>query len=104
MTLFDLNPKETPDALFGRDEELDKIARLVNEGRWTAVLGPRMVGKTSLIRAAAKRFRRPTVYVSLWGAVGTRGFIDAVVQGVNANRTLLGKIRARVRGLEGLSV
>src|SRR5215471_7717232 len=103
MSLFDLNPKDSPDALFGRAEELDKLARLVNEGRWTAVLGPRMVGKTSLIRAAAKRFRRPTVYISLWGAVGTLGFIEAVVQGLNANRTVLGKIRARIRGVEGLS-
>jgi AAA+ ATPase superfamily predicted ATPase len=104
MSLFDLNPKETPDALFGREGELKKLTRLVDEGRWTAVLGPRMVGKTSLIRAAAKRFRRPTVYVSLWGAVGTRGFIDAFVQGLNANRTILGKIKARVRGLEGLTI
>jgi AAA+ ATPase superfamily predicted ATPase len=104
MPLFDLNPKESPNALFGREEELAKLTRLVDEGRWTAVLGPRMVGKTSLVRAAAKQFRRPTVYVSLWGAVGTRGFIDAFVQGLNANRTLVGKIRARVRGLEGLTI
>src|SRR5580693_6846546 len=104
MPLFDLNPKESPDALFGREAELVKLARMVNAGRWTAVLGPRMIGKTSLIRAAAKRFRRPTVYVSLWGAVGTGGFIKAFVQGLNANRTILGTIRSRVRGIEGLSI
>jgi AAA+ ATPase superfamily predicted ATPase len=104
MPLFDLHPKESPATLFGREEELAKLSRLINAGRWTAVLGPRMVGKTSLIRAASKGFRRPTVYVSLWGAVGTRGFIDAFVQGLNANRTLLGRIRGRARDLEGLSI
>lgn len=104
MPLFDLSPKDTPDALFGRAAELDQLARLVNEGRWAVVLGPRMVGKTSLIKAAARRIHRPVVYVNLWGATGIRGFIDAFVLGLNSNRRLLGRIRGRLRGLEGVSI
>lgn len=104
MALFDLTPKDSPEELFGREQELAQLVRLVSAGRWVAVLGPRMVGKTSLVRAAAKRVNRQTVYVSLWGATGARGFVEAIAHGINANRTLLGRIRARVRSIEGLSI
>jgi uncharacterized protein len=104
MPLFDLSPKESPATLFGREAELEQLARLVNAGRWAVVLGPRMVGKTSLIRAAAKRIDRTVVYVNLWGATGTSGFINAFVLGLNSNRSLLGRIRGRIRNLEGISV
>lgn len=104
MTLFDLRPKDSPEALFGRDEELKRLTRLVAAGRWTVVLGPRMVGKTSLIRAATKRLRRRVVYVNLWGVSGTAGFVDAFAHGISSNQSLLGKIRAQLRRIEGVSV
>ena len=44
MPLFDLPPKETPRTLFGRETELATLTRLVHEGRWSVILGPRMVG------------------------------------------------------------
>ena len=49
MPLFGLNPKESPKELFAREKELDELVRLVEAKRWVALLGPRMVGKTSLI-------------------------------------------------------
>ena len=104
MPLFDLNPKESPDSLFGRGEELDQLVRLVNQGRWVAVLGPRMVGKTSLVKAAIQRVDRPAIYVNLWGAKGTLGFLNAFVHGLNTNRGLLSRVRAVLRRVEGLSI
>jgi hypothetical protein len=44
MPLFDLSPKDSTASRFGREEELRQRARLVHEGRWAIVLGPRMVG------------------------------------------------------------
>lgn len=57
MPLFNLNPKESAKIVFGRESELDELAHLIKARRWAAVLGPRMVGKTCLIKA---------VYVNLW--------------------------------------
>src|SRR5580693_7365421 len=104
MGLFDLNPKDSAKFLFGRSSELDQLARLVNAGRWVAVLGPRMVGKTSLVKAASERIDRRSIYVNLWGASGTLGFMEAFVSGLNSSGTVLSKIRGRLRTLEGISV
>jgi predicted AAA+ superfamily ATPase len=49
LPLFNLNPKEFPRELFGREKGLDELVRLVKARRWIAILGPRMIGKTSLI-------------------------------------------------------
>lgn len=52
MSLFNLNPKEIPRELFGSEKELDELVRLVKARRWIVILGPRTVGKISLIKAA----------------------------------------------------
>jgi len=57
LPLFDLNPKESPKELFAREKELDELVRLVEARRWVALLGPRMVGKTSLIKVANVRLK-----------------------------------------------
>lgn len=104
MPLFDLPPKDSSKALFGRERELDELVRLVDAGRWVVVLGPRMVGKTSLLKAANRRFRRPAIYVNLWGARGTLGFVNAVVQGLNASRSLVSRLRGALRRIDGISL
>jgi uncharacterized protein len=104
MALFDLGPKDSPEALFGRAAELVQLTRLVDAGRWTAVLGPRMVGKTSLAKAATRRGKRPVVYVNLWGARGTQGLLDAFVHGLNANPTLSDRLRHSFERVDGISI
>lgn len=104
MPLFDLNPKDSPAELFGRDRELADLVRLVDAGRWAVVLGPRMVGKTSLIKAATRRISRPSIYVNLWGARGTLGFVNAFVHGLNSSGSLLTKIRSAIHRVEGVSL
>jgi hypothetical protein len=81
LPLFSLNPKETPKELFGREEEIGELTRLIKAKRWIAILGPRMVGKTSLIKAANKKLEGTgikAVYVNLWGARGTHGLLNAL--------------------------
>ncbi|MGI0132887.1 MAG: AAA family ATPase [Thermoplasmata archaeon] len=104
MPLFDLNPKDTPRALFGRVPELDQMSRLIREGRWVAVLGPRMVGKTSLVKAVLREVDRPAIYVNLWGARGTLGFLNAFVHGLNTSRSLLSRVRSSLRRIEGVTL
>jgi AAA+ ATPase superfamily predicted ATPase len=102
--LFDLTPKDSPEALFGREKELAELIRLIEAGRWVTVLGPRMVGKTSLIKAARAILDRQTVYVNLWGAKGLQGLLNALVQSINSSMSLSRKIRDAAGRIEGLSV
>jgi AAA+ ATPase superfamily predicted ATPase len=102
--LFDLTPKESPEALFGREKELDELARLIKAGRWVAVLGPRMVGKTSLIKAAKAKLDRQAVYVNLWGAKGVQGLLSALVQSINSSKGLTQRIKEATARIEGLSI
>lgn len=102
--LFDLNPKESPKELFGREEELDELVRLLKARRWVAVLGPRMVGKTSLVKVANTRIDQNAVYLNLWGAKGTQGLLNALVHGLNSSRGMLQKVKDGIERIEGLSV
>ena len=107
LPLFDLNPKESPKELFGRDKELDELVRLIKARRWVAVLGPRMVGKTSLIKVANKSLETAgikAVYVNLWGAKRTQGLLNALAHGLNSSKGLLQKIRESVGRIEGVSL
>jgi uncharacterized protein len=104
MTLFDLQPKGNPDDLFGRDQELEQLRRLIEARRWAVVLGARMVGKTSLVRAVTSQLKRPVAYVNLWGISGTVGFVEAFAASINSNRSLLSRLRTGLRSIEGISV
>jgi AAA+ ATPase superfamily predicted ATPase len=102
--LFDLNPKESPRELFGREEELDELVRLLKARRWVAVLGPRMVGKTSLVKVANTRIDQNAVYLNLWGVKGTQGLLNALVHGLSSSRGLLQKVKDGMERIEGLSI
>ena len=64
--LFDLAPKERLKDLFDRKEEYGELSRLIRSGRWVAVLGKRMTGKTSLVKTFAHE--NNGIYVNLLGA------------------------------------
>ncbi|WP_157868095.1 AAA family ATPase [Pyrococcus abyssi] len=59
---FDQRPRTLPEQLFGREEEVEKLFRALEAGSWVAVLGPRMVGKTSLALAGANEFAKENGY------------------------------------------
>ena len=48
--IFDTRPKATRDLVFGRDGEINEVERLLNNGFWPVILGPRRVGKTTIMR------------------------------------------------------
>lgn len=107
LSLFNLNPKESPRELFGREKEIDELVRLVKARRWVALLGPRMVGKTSLAKVANVRLEKSgvrAVYVNLWGAKGTHGLLSALARGLNDEKSILQKIKDAIDRVEGVSV
>ena len=104
MRLFDLAPKESAQTLFGRDEELRELTRLLAARRWVAILGARMVGKTSLAKVALKRLKLRGAYVNLWGVQSLQGMLEALLRGINESGGLLAKIRDSARRVRGLTV
>jgi AAA+ ATPase superfamily predicted ATPase len=107
LSLFNLNPKETPRELFGREEEIEELIRLVRARRWVALLGPRMVGKTSLIKATNTKLEKTgirAIYVNLWGTKGTHGLLSALADGINHEKTIAQKIRGVAQKIEGMSL
>ncbi|AWR99853.1 AAA family ATPase [Metallosphaera hakonensis] len=79
--IFDVKPKESQKELLFRDEEVRKLTGLMEAGIWTVVMGPRMVGKTSLIKVASKGIR--SVYVNLWGARGLNDLLERMLRGLS---------------------
>jgi len=107
LSLFNLNPKESPNELFGREKELEELIHLIKARRWVAVLGPRMVGKTSLLKVASTKLEKAkikTVYANLWGAKGTSGLLKALASGLNYEKSILQKIKGVAERIEGVSI
>ena len=104
--MFSLSPKESPKELFGREKETEELARLLSARRWVALLGPRMVGKTSLIKATNSKLERAgikTIYINLWGIKGTHGLLSALTEGINNHKSLMQKIKATTGNIDGLT-
>jgi AAA+ ATPase superfamily predicted ATPase len=104
MSLFDLAPKASSGALFGRDSELAELTRYVEARRWVVVLGPRMVGKTSLVQALRNRLRHPGAYVNLWGVRNVQGLVEGLISGFNESVSLRARLVRAARQLESVSV
>jgi uncharacterized protein len=104
MALFDLAPKESAGSLFGRDLQVAELTRLVEARRWAVVLGPRMVGKTSLVKAVRNRLRRPGAYVNLWGVRNVQGLVEGLISGFNESASVRARLVRAARRVESLSV
>lgn len=104
MALFDLAPKESPEALFGREKDLSELVRFVRAKRWVVVLGPRMVGKTSLVKALRHHIGRPGAYVNLWGVRSVQGLVEGLIAGFNESASLRARLARSFRRIDGISL
>lgn len=106
MALFDLNPKDSRADFYGKRDKIDDIVRLVKHHSWIVVLGPRMVGKTSIIKVAYNDLPRDYshVYLNLWGVQSAGSFLQALAHGINESRTLYEKIKNVIKRTEEFSV
>ncbi|MEM2292656.1 MAG: hypothetical protein QXU81_10305 [Candidatus Bathyarchaeia archaeon] len=90
----------------GEKRELEELIHLVKARRWIAVLGPRMMGKTSLIKVAGAELRKTktkVIYVNL-GVKGTAGLLKAIARGLNDEKGILQEIKDIAQRIEGVSI
>jgi len=62
---FDTRPKDDPRYLYGRKDELQEFASQLLDNKWIAVLGPRRIGKTSIILCGLHAIGRDFIPVSI---------------------------------------
>jgi len=106
MHLFDLKPKDSRADLYGRRDEIERIKDLIEHGSWVVLLGPRMVGKTSIAKVASSDLPRQytSVYLNLYGVNSSHALLQALAHGVSTSRTLFEKIKDVLRRTEEFSV
>ena len=107
--LFDLNPKESPSELFGRDEEISMLTDLIKARRWIALLGRRMMGKTSILKTLATKVREEqgikSIYINLWGVKGIDGLLNLLIDGINNEKGIIERIKDTIKSIDiGISV
>ncbi|WP_243666067.1 ATP-binding protein [Vulcanisaeta sp. JCM 16159] len=49
--------------MFGRDDVINEIERLLNSGFWPVILGPKRVGKTTVMRVVINELGG--IYISM---------------------------------------
>lgn len=106
MAIFDLNPKDSRADYYGQRDKIDEIVRLLEHHSWLVVLGPRMVGKTSIIKVAVNDLSRDYhhVYLNLWGVKSASLFLEALAHGINESRSLYEKIKDVLKRTEEFSI
>jgi len=108
LGLFDVNPKESLEDLFGRDDELRDFKKALGLGvRFVVIYGVRRVGKTSFLRAALKGFRYPHAIVDVrevhseFGTIGRYHLYRGLVRYFRSNLSFLEGLGFRLRDFLG---
>jgi AAA+ ATPase superfamily predicted ATPase len=106
---FDLGPKDRKEELFGRDEEISEMLRLLTLGNWIVVLGPRMTGKTSLVKVTLSELQKrekkyETLYLNLRGTRSIRGLLESLAESINANQDILSKTKKFLANVKSIHV
>jgi AAA+ ATPase superfamily predicted ATPase len=105
--LFDLHPKEKSASIYGRDEDLAKIDDHLSAGRWIMILGPRMVGKTSLVKAVGSNLEDKnitTLYLNLWGVNSMRSLLEGMVFALHNSSRLYSRLKRFLSNIQQLKV
>ena len=105
--LFDLHPKETPESLYGRDNDLKDILTHLRNRRWICLLGPRMVGKTSLVKAAQTKLNKShinSIYINLWTVDSLRGLLDGILTALSESKGLFSKVKKELSHISALTI
>jgi hypothetical protein len=90
----------TDESFWNRDDELREFIRLVKEGRHLRIVAPRRMGKTSLIREAARRLKpsRECLFVDLSASVSAEDAIAEMSVATGAVQGLWTKLRSVFSG------
>lgn len=105
--LFDLHPKETAESLYGRDTDLSNLINHLINRRWVALLGTRMIGKTSLVKAARHDLQNrgiTSLYINLRGINSIAGFLKTLTHTISESSGLYEKIKNVLSRTSGLNI
>ena len=63
--IFTEKPGDNIDNIFDRTSERNMIKKVLDTGDWLAILGPRMIGKTSIAKAILNEYKKDysTLYI-----------------------------------------
>ncbi len=105
--LFDLHPKEQSGSMYGRDDDLAEIVRHLSHGRWITILGPRMVGKTSLAKAAGSNLEKKKIailYLNLWGVTTIPRLLQGIVFALYNSSRLYARVKRFLSNIQQIKV
>lgn len=112
--LFDIMPKTSRRDLYNFDEELNDLYRGYRSARLIAVVGPRRIGKTSLILTFLNEYSVPHVFIdcrrissSMYGASFrsfAESFSNAINDFLNRNTSFVGKLLEVLKSVRGVEV
>lgn len=78
---FLAGPPVTGELFAGREKEMTRLLHLVKEGQPVAILSPRKLGKTSLIKQSELKMRGIIpVYIDCWEIYSKEEFAEAVIE------------------------
>ncbi|ARM76950.1 AAA family ATPase [Acidianus manzaensis] len=110
--LFSTRPKEDRKDLYDREKEIEMIKDSIFRGEWTAVLGIRRIGKSSVVNVSVKESGSIPIYVNLTRLNTTKkkqydkaSFLSLLLESTNLtirNYTFLGKISRIISNIVGL--
>lgn len=86
--IFTEKPRHSIDNIFGRDIEIETIKKIIENNDWLSILGPRMIGKTSIALSILNYYSHrnyQTSYVDLRGSRNARDFFTALYQNIPKN-------------------
>ena len=98
---FSEKPRGEISELYGREKEVKQVQGVIGRGDWLSILGPRMVGKTSLARAILDSYEKKgwnTLYVDLSDAKTARDLFSTLY--TQMPKKLLEKAEVFVSGFE----
>jgi AAA+ ATPase superfamily predicted ATPase len=108
---FDLGPKDRKEEFFGRDDEISEMLRLIRLGNWIVVLGPRMTGKTSIVkvtltelRGKKNKERYKTLYLNLRGIRSIRGLLESLAEVINSDQDILSRLKKFLTNVNSIHI
>lgn len=89
--IFSKKPKTELNEIFDRDEEISKLKFLLDRYEWITLLGPRLIGKTSLALAVSNSYKRRVIYVDLVKVKSVRDVVQRLY--FSLPKTFIDKVR-----------
>lgn len=113
--LFDTRPKNDPRFLYRRVDELHDFTSQLSGGKWVAILGPRRIGKTSVVLCGLRLLGRKYIPITIdFRAFAARktiplsAFVNALVEAFNQasreNKSLVEILKDAFEGVEEFEV